>query len=64
MLGGIYVGPEIQYFGFDRYRHLRLGAHLTSMKTEDLEWSLAAGWASDSLGRASPYLRLNVLKRL
>jgi hypothetical protein len=64
MLGGAYVGPEIQYFGSDGYRHLRLGAHITSMKTDDIEWSAAAGWASDSQGRSSPYLRLNVLKKL
>jgi len=65
MLGGVYVGPEIQYFGSDDgYRHLRLGAHITSMKTDDVEWSAALGWAEDSQRRASPYLRLNVLKRL
>jgi len=64
MLGGVYVGPEIQYFGSDGYRHLRLGAHITSMKTEDVEWSTAVGWAGDSQGRTGPYLRLNVLKRL
>ncbi|MGB8554955.1 MAG: cellulose biosynthesis protein BcsS [Pseudolabrys sp.] len=64
MLGGIYVGPVIEYFSSDGYRHLRLGAHITSMRTEDTEWSAAAGWAQDSQGRASPYLRLNMLKRL
>jgi len=63
MLGGVYVGPEIQYFGSEGYRHFRLGAHITTMKTADLEWSAAAGWARDSDGRSSPYLRLNVLKR-
>ncbi|HEY6024268.1 MAG TPA: cellulose biosynthesis protein BcsS, partial [Pseudolabrys sp.] len=63
MLGGIYVGPEIQYFGSAGYRHLRLGAHITTMKTADVEWSAAGGWANDSSGRSSPYLRLNVLKR-
>ena len=64
MLGEVYIGPEVQYFGSEGYRHLRLGAHITSMKTEDTEWSAATGWARDSQGRASPYLRLNVLKRL
>ena len=64
MLGGIYVGPVIEYFGSDGYRHLRLGAHITSIRTEDTEWSAAAGWAQDSQGRASPYLRLNMLKCL
>lgn len=63
MLGGVYVGPELQYFGSDGYRHLRLGAHVTTMKTADVEWSAAAGWARDSAGRSSPYLRLNLLKR-
>jgi len=63
MLGGIYVGPEIQYFGSDGYRHLRLGAHITSMKTDDIEWSAACGWAGDSARRAGPYVRLNLMKR-
>jgi hypothetical protein len=63
MVGGLYVGPEIQYFGSDGYRHTRLGMHITSMKTEDTEWSAAAGWARDSAGRSSPYVRLSILKR-
>jgi hypothetical protein len=63
MLGGLYVGPEAQYFGSDGYRHGRLGMHVTSMKTDDTEWSAAAGWARDSVGRSSPYVRLSVLKR-
>jgi hypothetical protein len=63
MLGGVYVGPELQYFGSDGYRHLRIGAHITTMKTADIEWSAAAGWARDSADRSSPYLRLNLLKR-
>src|SRR6185295_18738364 len=63
MLGGVYLGPVIEYFGSEGYRHLRLGAHLTSMKAEGIEWSAAAGWAQDSQGRASPYVRLNMLRR-
>ena len=63
MLGGIYIGPEVQYFGSDGYRHVRLGVHLTSMRTDDTEWSAAAGWARDSADRSSPYLRLSILKR-
>ena len=64
MLGGIYVGPETQYFGSHGYRNLRVGAHITSMRAEDTEWSAATGWAWDSQARASPYVRINVLKRL
>jgi Cellulose biosynthesis protein BcsS len=63
MLGGIYIGPEIQYLGSIGYRHGRLGMHVTSIKTEDTEWSAAAGWARDSAGRSSPYVRLGILKR-
>jgi len=63
MLGGIYVGLEIQHFGSSGYQQGRLGVHVTSMKTEDTEWSAAAGWARDSSGRSSPYVRLSVLRR-
>ena len=66
MLGGIYVGPVIEYFGSDGYRHLRLGAHITSMRTEDTEWSAAVrlGYRTSPRPMTSPYLRLNMLKRL
>jgi len=63
MLGAIYIGPEVRYFGSDGYRHDRLGMHITSMKTEDTDWSAAAGWARDSAGRSSPYVRLSILTR-
>ena len=63
-LGGIYVGPETQYFGSQGYRNLRVGVHITSVKAEDTEWSAATGWAWDSQARASPYVRISVLKRL
>jgi hypothetical protein len=64
LLGGVYIGPESQFFSSAGYRNWRIGAHITSLKTEDIEWSAATGWARDSQGRASPYLRLNVLRRL
>ncbi|MDO8876141.1 MAG: cellulose biosynthesis protein BcsS [Pseudolabrys sp.] len=61
---GVYVGPEAQYFGSDGYRHRRLGLHITSMKTEDTEWSAAGGLAHDSDGRASLYVRLGLSSKL
>lgn len=61
---GFYVGPEVQYFGADGYGHRRLGLHVTSMKTEATEWSAAVGYARDSDGYSSPYVRLNVSSRL
>jgi hypothetical protein len=61
---GFYVGPEVQYFGSDGYGHWRVGGHITSLKTEGTEWSASVGWAQDSDGRASPYLRLNMSSRI
>ena len=61
---GFYVGPETQYFGSDGYRQWRFGAHITSLKAETSEWSAAVGFARDSDGRASPYVRLNLSTRL
>lgn len=63
VLGGFYVGPEIQYFASDGYRHLRVGAHITGLKAEAYEWSAAGGWAGDSDRRVSPYVRLGVMTR-
>jgi hypothetical protein len=58
-----YAGPETQFFASDGYRHLRLGVHFTALKTENNEWLAAGGWARDSDGRSSPYLRLGVVRR-
>lgn len=63
VLDQFYFGPEIQYFGSDGYRHLRLGGHFTALKTEANEWLAAGGWARDSAGRSSPYVRLGIVMR-
>jgi hypothetical protein len=62
-LGGFYVGPEVQYFASEGYALLRLGAHLTAMKTDAYEWSAATGFAHDSDGRSGAYLRLGFMTR-
>ena len=59
-----YFGPEIAGFTSDGYRHLRLGFHVTGLKNDNYEWSAAGGWARDSEGRSSPYLRLGLMQRL
>ena len=59
-----YFGPEIAFSSSDGYRYRRLGFHLTSMKTEIYEWSAGGGWARDSDGRSSAYVRLGVMQRL
>ena len=58
-----YLGPEAQTFACIGYRQLRFGVHLTGLKTDDWEWSAAAGWSGDSDHRSSPYLRLGLLTR-
>ncbi|MDP2409968.1 MAG: cellulose biosynthesis protein BcsS [Pseudolabrys sp.] len=63
MIDALYVGPETQVFGADGYRQIRFGAHITSMKTAETEWSAGIGWAHDSDGRSSPYLRISVMAR-
>ncbi|MBS0246121.1 MAG: cellulose biosynthesis protein BcsS [Proteobacteria bacterium] len=59
-----YVGPELQYFGADGYAQTRVGLHVTSLRTEDIEWSLAVGYARDTDGHSSTYVRLGLAQRL
>jgi hypothetical protein len=61
---GVYVGPEALYFGSDGYRQRRIGLHITSMKTDSTEWSAAGGFARDSDGRSSAYLRLGLSQKI
>jgi hypothetical protein len=61
---GVYIGPEAQYFGSDGYRQRRIGLHITSMKTEAVEWSAAGGLARDSDGRSSVYFRLGLSQKI
>jgi hypothetical protein len=63
VLDQFYLGPETQYYGGDGYRQIRLGGHLTALKTGTNEWSVAGGWARDSDGRFSPYARMGMTVR-
>lgn len=64
VLEQFYAGPELQVYGGDGYRQLRIGLHLTSLKTGATEWSAAGGWAMSSGDCSGPYLRLGFLQRL
>jgi cellulose biosynthesis protein BcsS len=59
-----YLGPETAYFGSDGYRHFRLGFHLTGLKTDNSQWSVAGGWARDSDGVSSPNVRLGLMQKM
>jgi hypothetical protein len=57
----VYVGPEIGGFANgDSYSQLRFGLHVTGVKVNDLECSIAFGWAFDNDDRGSLYGRLGV----
>jgi hypothetical protein len=63
-VGSAYIGPEIGGFSMgDDYRQFRIGLHLTGLRTSDLEWSAALGWALDNDERESIYGRLGLLLR-
>lgn len=59
-----YLGPELQVFDSDGYRQSRIGLHITSMKTGNVEWSVAIGYARDTDGHSSPYFRLGLAQKL
>jgi hypothetical protein len=58
-----YLGPEAQTFACIGFTQARLGVHLTGFKTDQFEWSAAAGWSGDSDHRSSPYFRLGLITR-
>ncbi|HVG52600.1 MAG TPA: cellulose biosynthesis protein BcsS [Xanthobacteraceae bacterium] len=58
-----FIGPEALALGDDSYRQWRIGAHLTALKTGPFEWSLGAGYVSDSDHHSGVYGRIGVLTR-
>jgi hypothetical protein len=63
LFGAIWLGPELHASGDDSYRQLRAGAHVTSLRFSDYEFSAGAGWVTDSDQRSGVYGRLGVLVR-
>ena len=51
LFDAFYLGPEVAGFaGGDTYKQWRAGIHITGFRTGTIEWSLAAGWASNPAG--------------
>ena len=44
----IFFGPEVVYFGNERYNQWRVGAHLTQIKFGDVSLDISAGYMDDS----------------
>jgi hypothetical protein len=59
----VWLGPEFIACGDDVYRQLRFGAQVTSLRVGSFEFSLGAGWATDTDGRDGVYGRVGMLFR-
>lgn len=59
----IWLGPEALALGDPSYQQYRVGAHATGLKTKWFEWSVGAGWVTDSDQREGYYTRLGILLR-
>ena len=58
-----WVGPEVLALGDTTYRQMRLGLHVTSLRTGPVEWTAAAGFVRDSDRREGPYGHLGLVMR-
>jgi hypothetical protein len=63
VLDRYWAGPEISASSDDFSQQFRIGAHLTGFKLDALEWSVAAGYVTDSFHRSGVYGRIGVLTR-
>lgn len=59
----VWVGPEILAMGDETYRQFKLGGHITALRFGAFEWTLGAGWSTDSDRRSGAYGRIGVLMR-
>jgi hypothetical protein len=59
----VWTGPEISASTDIWGQTLRVGGHVTSMRTANVELSFAAGYAFDSFGRQGIYTRLGITLR-
>ena len=58
-----FVGPEIEQIWCADFEEIELGAHLTGLRFNSVEWSMASGFALTSDQRSGPYLRLGLNAR-
>jgi hypothetical protein len=58
-----YLGPEALAFMCEDYRQVRLGLHMTGLKTDGFEWSASLGSSRDSDHRTGVYARIGLTVR-
>ncbi|MPZ56456.1 MAG: cellulose biosynthesis protein BcsS [Rhizobiales bacterium] len=67
LFGRFYLGPEAIAFGGPDYRQLRVGVHVTGLRTElfdwRFEWQAGVGYAFDDDDNSGAYARLGILWR-
>jgi hypothetical protein len=63
VLDRYWAGPEISASSDDFSQQARIGVHLTGFRFDALEWSVAAGYVTDSYHRNGVYGRIGVLTR-
>jgi hypothetical protein len=59
----VWAGPEISVSSDEFSQQVRIGAHLTGLRIDALEWSAAVGYVTDSYHRSGVYGRIGVLTR-
>jgi hypothetical protein len=63
VLDQYWAGPEISASADVFSQQYRIGAHVTGFRLDALEWSVAAGYVTDSYHRGGIYGRIGVLTR-
>ena len=63
LFNSFYAGPEVQAFASDGYTQRRIGAHVTSFRFGEFEYSAATGYATDSDDREGAYFRVGMSRR-
>ncbi|MGA7787021.1 MAG: cellulose biosynthesis protein BcsS [Xanthobacteraceae bacterium] len=59
----MFVGPETEMIWCANFQQFEIGAHLTGLHVNGVEWSAGSGWSMDSDRRSGPYLRVGVSTR-
>lgn len=63
LFDSFWIGPEAAVSSDYFSRQTRLGVHLTGLRTNEYEWTFAAGRVSDDFGREGVYGRFGLMLR-
>lgn len=60
VFGQAFAGPEMQAIWSGNYQELQVGAQLTGLQVNTLQWTAGGGWALGTMQRSSPYLHVGI----